>query len=393
MINEETISRLKELKNLLDEGILTPEEVEQEKKKLLNPEQYKESDNNASSQTNRVEEPHSKKLNGNLLIWILGVCLLVAVALLLFRDKGAKTVSSAPSPSVSVVKEEENIQQQLVSLVNRWCECHSKGDVQTLSQLYGPQVKFYQSDYSRETVLDSKQKAFAKPGDYRQNASNIRVEKRPDGTYKVFFTKQTASGNYPSYVSAQKINGSWKIVEESDFVTDKNLAKRKLAQMSLLAEDTNYGYYSEVIRKGTDEFDLDEKKLYQYNKQTYEVKYLLTCGDELATSLTPLSGNGEKVKVASIDDIQIISPSVIILSGCPDYRNTFSYVFNTESSRCSFIEADLGYGGIRNENGQSVIVATERHYGDDGPEIREKIFDMDGKFLRYGKNLGKMFDD
>ena len=399
MLTEDKIARLKELKILLDQGILTPEEMEQEKKKILASELPASPD---SIQIQEKDYSTTEKKKRIPLFGILGGCLLVAIivllALLLNKGKTVKTSESqVPSLTNGIAEtKKEQEQKEIISLVNHWCEGLS-GNLSILPEVYGPQVLFYQTEYSRERVLETKQKAIAKAGYFAQSASDFRFDERPDGTYRVNFTKQTVSGqssdSYPAYVSVQKIGGAWKIVEESDLITDKNLAKKRLAKMTLINENSRYGYYTEIIKRGIDEFDLDEKKLYQYDKQSYEIKYLLTCGDEMATKLLPIKSGAERVEIFAIDDISFISPSRILISGCPDMRNNYAFVFDTESNQCAYIDADMGVSEVRTENGRDVIVAMERKYGDDGPELQEKIYDMDGQFLHYGKNLGSLYDD
>ena len=215
------------------------------------------------------------------ILWGFWLIAVVALAVLLLnKDKGkaAKVsesqVSSLTNGVVETNKEQE--QKDIISLVNRWCECHSSDEVCELSNLYGHQVKYYQSDYSREKVLDSKRKLFSKPGYHGQSASDFRFEECNNGSCRVYFTKNVMDNTYPSYLGVQKIGGSWKIVDESDLITDKNLAQKKLAQMVLLAEDSQFGYYSKTIQKPVDEFDSAVKELYRYNKQTYDIEYLFT---------------------------------------------------------------------------------------------------------------------
>ena len=271
---------------------------------------------------------------------ILGGCLLVAIialiALLLNKGKTVKTPESQDPSLTNIISETNKGQEQkeIIALVNHWCEGLS-GNLTYLPEVYGPQVLFYQTEYSREKVLETKQNAIEKAGYFAQSASDFRFDERPDGTYRVDFTKKTISGqktdSFPAYVGVQKIGGAWKIIEESDLVTDKNLAKKRLAKMSLINENSRYGYYTEIIKRGVDEFDLDEKKLYQYDKQNYEIKYLLTCGDEMATKILPIKSDAERVEIFAIDDISFISPSRILISGCPDMRNNYAFVFDTET--------------------------------------------------------------
>ena len=66
----------------------------------------------------------------------------------------------------------------------------------------------------------------------KQEISGFSVEKTA-ADYRISFDKkvwadlQSALKVYPSYLHVKKIDGSWKIVTESDLITDKNLSKMK----------------------------------------------------------------------------------------------------------------------------------------------------------------------
>ena len=341
-----------------------------------------------------TEKPSRR--NDLLLGIVIGALAVAVIALsvaLFNKDKEEKEVG-VTSP-VQVDNGTKDDREEIVALVNRWCESLSGKGTSTLFDIYGPQVRYYQSDYSGERVVSTKQKALEKAGNYAQNASDFRFEERHDGTYRVYFTKNTVSGqkadSYPAYLGVQKMGGEWRIIEESDLVTDKNLAQKRLAKMEKLAEDNRFGYYSELVKEGDGDFDLDDKKLYRYDKETYDIRYLLTSGDDMGTELTSLHTGEKGVVISAMENIDILSATRIVITGCPDLRNNYSFIYDTDSGKCVMIMADYGFSEVRKENGQDVIVAIERDYGDDGPELVEKIFDMDGKFLRYGKKLGPMF--
>lgn len=72
----------------------------------------------------------------------------------------------------------------------------------------------------------------AKYPNFKQEISNVTVIKTPSDYEVLFDSKvwtdlQDAPKIYPSYLHVKMIDGSWKIVTESDLITDKNLSKKK----------------------------------------------------------------------------------------------------------------------------------------------------------------------
>ena len=105
-------------------------------------------------------------------------------------------------------------------------------NAKSLCSLYADRVLYYQSDYSREQVRDSKRKLFKKYPTFKQEVSNVRIEQessRIKTTFEktVWTSTEEAPKVYPSYLYIELIDGSWKITIESDQVTDENLRKKK----------------------------------------------------------------------------------------------------------------------------------------------------------------------
>ena len=118
--------------------------------------------------------------------------------------------------------------RQVASL---WSQYHNDRDINRLSSLYANQVFYYQSSYTKEQIKSSKEKLLNKYPNFRQEISNVSVKNEPS-YYAVYFDKkvwtdlQNAPKTYPSYLHVKMIDGSWKIITESDQVTDENLRKK-----------------------------------------------------------------------------------------------------------------------------------------------------------------------
>lgn len=123
---------------------------------------------------------------------------------------------------------EENIQNCL-GLLNRWSEMLSEQNVDEAENIYDFKVHYYSKIWSREKVMENIRTFLLNNPDFYQEVSNQRVKPLPNGTFKCEFDKNVyTNGNnkfYPSYL-IMKYNsmGELKVVHESDYETDANVA-------------------------------------------------------------------------------------------------------------------------------------------------------------------------
>jgi hypothetical protein len=139
-----------------------------------------------------------------------------------------KTRNSSSSSSQETAVNYDDIKQ----IAYLWSDYHNDRNISRLVSLYAPQTNYYQSNYSREQIETSKEKLLNKYPDFKQEISNINIEKAST-CYIVSFDKkvwtdlENAPKVYPSYLHVKMIDGGWKIITESDLITDKNLKKKK----------------------------------------------------------------------------------------------------------------------------------------------------------------------
>lgn len=130
-----------------------------------------------------------------------------------------------------------------VDLVKKWDAIHNSKKTDGFAAIYAPQVKYYHQSYTPEMIVKSKRDFFAKTPGFLQVISKIEVTNNADGSLKIHFDKlvqtsaKEASKTYPSYLVIKKINGKWLIIEESDDVTDANLAKKKAESINIQTSD------------------------------------------------------------------------------------------------------------------------------------------------------------
>jgi predicted DNA-binding WGR domain protein len=149
-------------------------------------------------------------------------------------DKTGKYVVKPQFDDIGHFKVKSNT-DVAIDLANMWDSFHNLKNVDGFASIYAPQVKYYQQTYTLKQIIKSKQDLFSKTPGFQQSVSNFKVTNNTDGSVIVYFDKRVWTSTkenpktYPSYLVVKKINGNWLIIEESDEVTDANLAKKKEA--------------------------------------------------------------------------------------------------------------------------------------------------------------------
>ena len=146
------------------------------------------------------------------------------------RTEISTNSSSSPSNDSQTVSDEDLVKAVLF----KWDDFHaSEISADEFKKLFAPQVWYYHETYSPEQIVESKRKLLARYPDFFQQVSELQFIHINNTTIKVRFKKDVwvasdePSQSYPSYLTVKKIRGNWLIVEESDDVTDRNLAKRR----------------------------------------------------------------------------------------------------------------------------------------------------------------------
>lgn len=156
--------------------------------------------------------------------------LILAILPNVIEKLGYTTTNTKQSTTYSKEKD----QQYVIDLVNWWNNIHNSKKTDDCVRIYASQVKFYQQTYTPAQIAKTKRDLFAKTPGFKQELSDRQITVIDQNTMKVHFNKKVWTSskeqpkNYPSYLVAKKdTKGLWWIVEESDDVTDANLAKKK----------------------------------------------------------------------------------------------------------------------------------------------------------------------
>ncbi|MAM28697.1 MAG: hypothetical protein CMC13_06705 [Flavobacteriaceae bacterium] len=184
------------------------------------------------------------------------------------------------------------------ALVNNWNKAHSDKDLEIFSKIYSDSVLYYGSVLNKNACLKDKLRLFEKYPDFNQHVDgDIKIDSS-NLYYKVSFIKKVSfnqqTKNYPSYLEFKMVNGEWKIITESDLVTDKNLAKKRKFKTNSKAID------SEQRVRG--DYDGDGKYEYvnlippEFPKNSSE-EYAMTCIGECTSYLKFSNENLDSIEL------------------------------------------------------------------------------------------------
>lgn len=130
---------------------------------------------------------------------------------------------------------ENNINKVISKIVEEWNTANSQHDLIKLNNLYADEIKYYGTLMKSSKAIQDKERFFIKYPDFIQtitgslNLGKI-IGKDGEATYIIKFTKKVNYQNqikdYPSYLYIKKIEPEWKIMVESDDITDHNLNKK-----------------------------------------------------------------------------------------------------------------------------------------------------------------------
>lgn len=111
------------------------------------------------------------------------------------------------------------------SLTESWTASLNLKNASIMKSFYADSVLYYGDKISGDEVVKRQQNFFASNTDYHQKiVEYISEEQQPDGNWRIRIAKQvTANGKiaeYPASLIYSDKNGIWKIISESDDITD-----------------------------------------------------------------------------------------------------------------------------------------------------------------------------
>lgn len=126
-----------------------------------------------------------------------------------------------------------------------WNKAHNTRNYALLRNIYASRVMAYGTSFTADDLIKQKQKFIKKNPDFAQEIQGeISVSFTDETTAYVSFVKEgTIKGKtkeYPSYLEFKLIKNEWRIITESDEITDANLTKKKQKKSPTQCEDALY---------------------------------------------------------------------------------------------------------------------------------------------------------
>lgn len=170
----------------------------------------------------------SRKTAKSLVVTLLLLIIAITGTYFLFFNRSIKDGNKADSYAIVSNADKE----KLKTLIDKWNISLNNKDISSLSLLYNDQLIYYRIQKTRDACIEVLSGFLSKnPAFYQQIVGEIEIEQTGKDTVKCSFVKKaTLNGkttDYPSYLRFSKETGEWKIIEEGDLVTDKNIAKRR----------------------------------------------------------------------------------------------------------------------------------------------------------------------
>jgi hypothetical protein len=137
---------------------------------------------------------------------------------------------SIPTTPITKINKEGDGSATLKKITLDWNNAHSSKDVSVFSNLFDDSVMFYGVKKDKNDCIEAKLGIFRKYSDFSQEIyGEIKVDNLGGGIFKSSFTKRVTFNqtmkDYPAYLIYKKMDNGWKILAESDVVTDNNLSK------------------------------------------------------------------------------------------------------------------------------------------------------------------------
>lgn len=191
------------------------------------------------------------------------------------------------------------------TLTESWAASLNLKSASIMKSFYADSVSYYGDPISADDVVKRQTEYFSAHPDYKIRIFEyVSEEQQPDGSWQVRIVKQVRAdgntANYPSSLTFAQQNGVWKIIAESDDVTDLNKAL-----------ETKVSYNAEIELEGlieeTSGFmpvkDGDPKS---EGRKNYFILWPASLLDIPAAGAMPEEHNVDRVQI--IGDAGVINP-------------------------------------------------------------------------------------
>jgi ketosteroid isomerase-like protein len=162
----------------------------------------------------------------------------------------ATTTTSATAitpPPPLAASSAPTLDQELVTLAERWNAALARRDAEALGDVYAANVTMYGASYARAAAVAAKKVALT--GDYTQSIAQVMIVKGDPDKPRAIFEKSWTIRGKESHVRASlgfaKENGRWRIADETDAKTEAKLADESclgLVHAAVLSTDDGKTY-------------------------------------------------------------------------------------------------------------------------------------------------------
>lgn len=145
------------------------------------------------------------------------------------EDNADSNVAIAMDESVIAANDDAT---RIRKVVNLWNKTLNDRDAAGAQSIFADNVLLYTQNVSKEKAISMRIAAANQDPTWTQEIiTPVALSDLGDGRMQASFTKQSNSSKgskqYDAFLILEKIDGEWKIVKESDPITEQNVAKRK----------------------------------------------------------------------------------------------------------------------------------------------------------------------
>lgn len=236
-------------------------------------------------------------------------------------NSGNSSNLSNNNGNIKKIGNKKSVEEQIKEMVNIWNDASSNADFDTLERILGDRIDYYQSIVSKSYYIADQKRFFQKNPVYSQRIiGEIIVTQLSDRQMQAEFVKEVSTSQdvktYPSYLVFENVNGEWKLVVESDTVSDNNIAKMKNGknkvqrkvqkrQAAIIPNQTKYDYNSSVTIVGT----LISRRYQTINNSVTDVFFL-----RLSTPVTVIGDSSEDSPTeTNVQEIQLMGNETLSL--------------------------------------------------------------------------------
>ena len=168
-----------------------------------------------------------------LILFLLGIIILSCGNPKSENNKNDKLTADSKEMEIGTENQDTKIvNEEIKKTVQEWNEATSNKDLITLESLLGDNIIFYQKSITKEEYIKNRTDFFNKYNIYKQIVKgDVNVVPLSSNQVRVNFVKEVTTirgvNQFPVFLVFEKIGDQWKLILESDTISDVNKVVRK----------------------------------------------------------------------------------------------------------------------------------------------------------------------